>query len=205
MLGAWEFREGKITYVRQSARDPSTKLADEELLQEIHDLQGCAYCGVRNCIVPIHQAARSSKDQLLEREVNWRTKNVSNEVCGDAVHSIADCGMFGEKYVYHNNIHVAAAVHNVHCIQADDDRLKRVRLDQLDLEVIKEQERLQKLKRKVCTNTPVGMLEIDRDEVSSKYSKTETKCESWGDDSMQVPKSSISEGNNIRQEWNLGI
>ena len=130
---------------------------------------------------------------------------MTNEVCGDAVHSIADCGIFGEKFVYHNNIPVAAAVHNVHCIQASDDRLKRVRQDQLDLEVIEEQERLRKLKRKVCTNTPVGMLEIDRDEVSWKYSKTETKCESWGDDCMQVPKISISEGNHIRQEWNLGI
>ena len=138
---------------------------------------------------------------------------MSGEVCGDIIHSIADCAMFGDKYVYHNDIPVRAAVHNVHCIQADKDRLKRVRRDQMELEVVEEQERLKRLKRKVVTtegvvflpsNTPVE-LEINREETRWKYCKTEIKCETWGDDTVQVPKSSISDGNNIRQEWNLGI
>ena len=144
---------------------------------------------------------------------------MTNEICGDTVHSIADCGIFGEKFVYHNDIPVAAAVHNVHCLQVDPDRLKRVRQDQLDLEVTEEQERLQKLKRKLCPNIPVpfpddghglGMLEIDRAEVAWKYSKKEMKSEYWGEtkdneDCLQVPKILFREGNQVRQEWNLGV
>ena len=177
LLGTWEFNEDQVvTYVRRTERNPTyasyNSLIDEELLQEVHDQSGCSYCGVRNCSVPVHQAARNSKDQLLDREVNWRQKTVSGEVCGDIIHSIADCAMFGDKYVYHNDIPVWAAVHNVHCIQADKDRLKQVRRDQMELEVVKEQERLQRLKRKVVTtegivflplNNPVE-LEINREE-----------------------------------------
>ena len=68
----------------------------------------------------------------------------------------------------------------------DPDRLKRVRQDQLDLEVAEEQARLKKLKRKLCPNIPVpfpddghglGKLEIDRAGIAWKYSKKQVKIE----------------------------
>ena len=83
----------------------------------------------------------------------------------------------------------------------------------MELEVVKEQERLRRLKRKVVTtegivflpsNNPVE-LEINREEIKWKYSKTEIRCETWGDDTVHVPKSSICDMNSIRQVWNLGI
>ena len=131
LLGTWEFNEGQVvTYVRRTERSPTytsyRSLADEELLQEVHDRSGCSYCGVRNCSVPVHQAARHSKDQMLDREVNWRQKTVSGEVCGDVIHCIADCAMFGDKYVFNNGTPVGAVIHSEHCIQADKERLQQV-------------------------------------------------------------------------------
>ena len=238
LLGTWEFNEEQtVSYVRRTQREPTytsyRSLADEELLQEIHDRSGCSYCGVRNCSNPVHQAARHSKDMMLDREVNWRQKTVSGEVCGDVVHCVSDCAMFGDKYVFNNGMPVGAVIHSEHCIQADKERLLQVRRDQMELEVVNEQDRLRRLKRKVVTsegtvflqsNNPVisqsrssasdllrmeaimsSGLEINKEEIKWKYSKTEIRQEVWGDDTVLVPKSSICDMNSIRQVWNLGI
>ena len=238
LLGTWEFNEEQIvSYVRQTQREPTytsyRSLADEELLQEVHDRSGCSYCGVRNCSNPVHQAARHSKDLMLDREVNWRQKTVSGEVCGDVIHCVSDCAMFGDKYVFHNGMPVGAVIHSEHCIHVDKERMQQIRKDQMELEVISEQDRLRRLKRKVVTsegtvflqsNNPVisqsrssasdllrmeailsSELEINKEEIKWKYSKTEIRQEVWGDDTVLVPKSSICDMNSIRQVWNLGI
>ena len=103
----------------------------------------------------------------------------------------------------------------------------------MQLEVVNEQDRLRRLKRKVVTtegtvflqsNNPVisqsrcsasdllrmeailsSELEINKEEIKWKYSKTEIRQEVWGDDTVHVPKSSICDMNSIRQVWNLGI
>ena len=244
LLGTWEFdschshEEQTVSYVTRSQRGPHytshRDLADEELLQEIHDKSGCSYCGGKNCNNPVHQAARHSKDMMLDREVNWRQKTISGEVCGNVVHCVSDCAMFGDKYVFHNNMPVGAVVHSEHCLHVDKERMRRIRKDQIELEVRSEQDRLKRLKRKVITkegtvyleSDPVisqvisqsrssasdlirmkaimsSGLEINKEEIKWKYSKTEISQEVWGDDTVRVPKSSICDMNSIRQVWDL--
>ena len=241
LIGTWEFdschshEEQTVSYVTRVPWEASRKdLEDEELLQEIHDKSGCSYCGGKNCNNPVHQAARASKDMLLDREVNWRQKTLSGEVCGDVVHCVSNCAMFGDKYVFDNSMPVGAVVHSEHCLRVDQERMRLLRKDQIELEVKSEQIRLNGLKRKVTTKEGIAYfesdpvvsrvinqssssasdlirmkaimsagLEIDEEQLTWKYSKTEIKQEVWGDESISVPKSSICDMNSIRMVWDL--
>ena len=149
------------------------------------------------------------------REVVWKTKEITEEMSQDVLHTVEECGLFGHAFVYENDVATGTALHHVHCRVEHHEDLARYRRDQLRLEVLPERERLRKLKRKSLPMRPEafpgyrgGQIEVDEKEGTWTYKDGAEKKEIWRYLSTEywlyiVPKACRKDMTQVRLDWHL--